>query len=167
MNIRNYIIPPLPDGTARSHVSIDCNVLQILELWRNVPSGMLDVVDSDGKVCGTLTSRGVALAMADIFALAPDSSLLRVSCPAADYSAALLARAVEDADAQLLGLWRVPTSDASLAEVVMMVGASDPSAAARSLRRFGFDVFPMAGAGDLDLETAIEHLSALKMYLEI
>ena len=73
-----------------------------------------------------------------------DSSVLLVACSPADYSAGAIARAVEDCDAHLLSL--SVTSDTTAggqAVVFLRVSHRDPSSAARSLERYGYEVIAM------------------------
>jgi len=81
----------------------------------------------------------------------PDSSRLLISCAAADYSASLIARAVEDADASLLNL-NVTSYGAGTPEVVvaLRVGHLNPERVARSLERYGYDILNIEADGATD-----------------
>lgn len=70
-----------------------------------------------------------------------DSSVLLVSCRPADYSAGVIARAVEDCDAHLLNLnVTAATTPAGHAVIYLRVSHRDPASVARSLERYGYDV---------------------------
>lgn len=167
MTVKDYMRPPSDGSISHPRVGENCNILQSLILWNEAKDHVLDVTDSEGRISGTLTSDGVAQALADIFTPSSGSSLVRVECKASDFSASLLGRAVEDADIALLGLWRMPSDDSGMANVLLMLDATDPSAACRSLRRFGFEAYQLQDTPDADMQTALEHISALKMFLEI
>lgn len=99
----------------------------------------------------------------------PDSSLLLVACHPADYSASAMAKAVEDCDIQLLGLavtaMRHP--DGRIV-VALRVGARSAAGAARSLERYGYEVFfTRSPRGDAGLQEAIDRANELLHYLEI
>lgn len=70
-----------------------------------------------------------------------DSSVLIVTCRPSDYSASIIARAVEDCDAHLLNLnvTADTTSDGD-AVIYLRVSHRDPSSVARSLSRYGYEV---------------------------
>lgn len=70
-----------------------------------------------------------------------DSSRILVACRPSDYSASALARAVEDANAQLLNLnvTSINAGDNRLA-VALRIGHRSPLAAIRSLERYGFEI---------------------------
>lgn len=105
-------------------------------------------------------------------ALAPqveDSSELLFSCHPADYSAATIARAVEDCDARLLGLSVTAMRDsAGLPVIALKVNVRDASGIARSLRRYGYDPFYIGSKADSTLRLrARERANELIHYLEI
>lgn len=70
-----------------------------------------------------------------------DSSRILVACAPSDYSASALARAVEDADAQLLNLNVTSLSPGeNRLAVALRVSHRSPMAAIRSLERYGFEI---------------------------
>lgn len=79
-----------------------------------------------------------------LYPITEDSSEITVVCRRDDYSAAIIARAVEDSDCHLLNLnvtadRPAGTSDSSIV-VELRINRRDPSAAARSLERYGYEV---------------------------
>ena len=68
-----------------------------------------------------------------LFPYTPDSSSLTVECPASDYSASSIARAVEDCNAHLLNLNVTSVVD-------LRVNHRNADAVSRSLERYGFMV---------------------------
>lgn len=85
-----------------------------------------------------------SLLLERLFPSRDDSSVLLVTCRPSDYSASVIARAVEDCDAHLLNL--SVTSDTTpdgYAVVFIRVSHRDPSSVARSLERYGYEVVSM------------------------
>ena len=77
-----------------------------------------------------------------LFPAVEEASTLIAVCRPADYSASRIAMAVEDADARLLNLNIIaPETDAdAMMRVEVRVCHRNPSAVARSLERYGFEV---------------------------
>ena len=70
----------------------------------------------------------------------PESSRLLVGCPAQDYSASAIARAVEDADARLINLNVTSLGTPPAGVVALRVGHISPERVARSLERYGYEI---------------------------
>lgn len=98
-----------------------------------------------------------------------EASELLLSCSPADYSASSIARAVEDCDAQLLGLSVTGMrDDAGLPVIALRVNVRDASGVARSLRRYGYDPFFVGSAPDSAMRRrAQERANELIHYLEM
>ena len=98
-----------------------------------------------------------------------DSSVLIVMCRPSDYSAGVIARAVEDCDAHLLNLnVTADTTPDGLAVIYLRVSHRDPSSVARSLERYGYEV--SATSSDVSPQTDDEaRLRALEVlhYLSV
>lgn len=81
---------------------------------------------------------------ARLFPLADDVSELTVVCRRNDYSASVIARAVEDCDSHLLNLNITsdpsPDGDSDAIVVELRVNRRDPAAVTRSLARYGYTV---------------------------
>lgn len=103
-----------------------------------------------------------------LFPAGGDQSCLLVSCARADYSASMMARAVEDCDAQVLNL-NVTSLDggASKLVVAMRVSHRNPHAVARSLERYGFDVVDVFSDSEEENERMRERANEVLRYLEI
>lgn len=104
-----------------------------------------------------------------LFPDSPESSTMLVACHPADYSASVMAKAVEDCDIQLLGLtvtsMRHP--DGRIV-VALRVGARSASSAARSLERYGYEViFSRSPRPDAGIQEAIDRANELLHYLEL
>ncbi|MDE6644657.1 MAG: hypothetical protein K2J97_01050 [Muribaculaceae bacterium] len=104
-----------------------------------------------------------------LFPYTPESSLLTVECPAADYSASSIARAVEDCDAHLLNL--NVTSETSVVPgnvvVDLRVNHRNADAVSRSLERYGFIVTSTDAAMSSAEEKARGNALELLHYLEL
>ncbi|MDE6278878.1 MAG: hypothetical protein K2M05_02795 [Paramuribaculum sp.] len=105
-----------------------------------------------------------------LFPYREDSSELTVRCMRAQYSASLIARAVEDADAHLLNLNVTSDVTDNPGEIVVELRVSHrhPMSVARSLERYGFEVVTFKpGNEDPLAATAIERLGELMSYLKV
>lgn len=106
--------------------------------------------------------------MSRLFPAAPDWSMLRVTCAAADYSAGAIVRAVEDCNAHVLNLNVTADSSSGLTVVELRVALRDAMTAVRSLERYGF-VAEIIGASAVSpqIETVRDRVNELMHYLEI
>lgn len=106
-----------------------------------------------------------------LFPPVDESSTLTVACRRRDYSASRIARAVEDCDAHLLNLNVTADSDYDMSNrliVELRVNHRNPSAIARSIERYGYEVVDFeTGAANEDDETARRRLDELIHYLEL
>lgn len=115
------------------------------------------------------SNNNAAAEMMRLFPENAESGCLTVACAQADYSASLIARAVEDADAHLLNL-NVTSATGPLHGVVVELRVShrDTSSVARSLSRHGYTI--LAADSDCDGMQPSERYNpyaALVRYLEI
>ncbi|MDE5727470.1 MAG: hypothetical protein K2H83_00145 [Duncaniella sp.] len=99
-----------------------------------------------------------------------ESSRLLAMCLPGDYSASRIARAVEDADAQLLNL--NITSDTLEVEnrivFELRVSHRSPLAVARSLERYGYEVADLIGAGGESVDERLsDRVASLIRLLEV
>lgn len=99
-----------------------------------------------------------------------DASSLIVSCGPQDYSASVIARAVEDCDAHLVNLNVL--ADATAAgdvKVALRVDHRNASAVSRSLQRFGYEVLQVESPEeyDPDAEQSRVRANELLRYLEV
>lgn len=101
--------------------------------------------------------------------LPPEASELLLSCHPADYSASAIARAVEDCDAQLLGLSVTGMrNDDGLPIIALRINVRDASGVARSLRRYGYEpIFTASSTDSVTRLRAQERINELIHYLEI
>lgn len=98
-----------------------------------------------------------------------DSSELLLTCHPSDYSASAIARAVEDCDAQLLGLSVSSMRDDNGRPVVSIcVNRLATDGIERSLARYGFEtIYSSNPASEEDRRRAMERVNELLHYLEI
>ena len=102
-----------------------------------------------------------------LFPANPETSELTVACPRRDYSASLIARAVEDADAHLLNLNVTSTSDPEgLIWVDLRVSHRNAGAVSRSLERYGYEVRAIHSGFDPQADIARSRLSNLLARLD-
>lgn len=97
----------------------------------------------------------------------PESCEITVACFRADYSASLIARAVEDCDAHLLNLnvtGDVLPSGELLVE--LRVSHRDSGSVSRSLERYGYRVVASSGGYDLRQEMMQSRIDQLLARIE-
>lgn len=113
---------------------------------------------------------------ARLFPPSDEASELLVACRRADYSASVLARAVEDCDAHLLNLNltgdKAPDGSDDLL-VELRVGLRNAMGVARSLERYGFRVLLTRHGSSMipgsieDFEPAVERVRGLLAQIEV
>lgn len=133
------------------------------------PTATVEVTGSGGATLGVVDAlamlRGLGEMLGDDRG---DSSWIEASVNAADYSASSVARAVEDADANLLDM--LTSSDPEVPgrmRLSLKVSHSDPAGVVRSLERYGYEVSSASGGNDADYDKALRHLSELQLYLNM
>ena len=91
-----------------------------------------------------------------------------MSCRRGEYSASVIARAVEDADAHLLNLnvTGQPSEDDGVT-VEIRVSHRNAGAVARSLERYGLEVLALDNADGPDIDTARQRVNELMHYLDV
>lgn len=99
-----------------------------------------------------------------------ESSRLLAMCLPVDYSASRIARAVEDADAQLLNL-NITSDTLGMENRVVFelrVDHRSPMAVARSLERYGYEVADVMGVGGESLDGCLsDRVANLIRLLEV
>lgn len=105
-----------------------------------------------------------------LFPHSPDASTIILACQQSNYSASVIARAVEDCDAHVINL-NVLACRSEVGElmVALRVDHRNASSVARSLRRFGYEVIDIESPDDFDIdaEVARSRANELLRYLEI
>lgn len=129
------------------------------------PSHRLTVTDGTEYV-GSIDMPSMLEAVGRMFPPREDCSQITLECDPADYSASLIARAVEDVDAHLLDLW-TDSSPEGRTSVTLRVRLDNPEAAVRSLRRYGYDVTDAVGPTSPSPIVEEDRLSALRLFLNV
>ncbi len=103
-----------------------------------------------------------------LFPAGSDESSILVRCGRADYSASMLARAVEDCDAQVLNL-NVTSLDGGMSKLVvaLRVNHRNPSAVAHSLERYGYEVIDLVSDSEDENERMRQRANEVLRYLEL
>lgn len=167
---RDVMAAPSTAPGATPHVMVEGRLplVDLLHRLADAEEGVAGVVE-DGRMTGIVTPASVLAGLAEMLAPRDDSSLICVECAPGDYSAAALARAVEDADAHLVDLWTAPTDHGTIA-ATLRVRVGDPSGVCHHLERYGFEVTDSAAVGGAQAADAIlaaERLLELKTILSI
>lgn len=118
-------------------------LLEVLPRLLDAPGRLLGVMDSGADV-GVIDEGSLIEGLGKLIASRDDSSVLTIECRPEQYSASLIAHAVESADAHLVDLLSSASPD-GMVRVMLRVRALDPEGAARSLERYGFIVVAMSG----------------------
>lgn len=107
--------------------------------------------------------------VARLFPYSGESSSLVVACAPGDYSASVVARAVEDCDAHLINLnVSEGASESGETLVYLRVSHRNGESVARSIERFGYHVLRVYDVdGSISDDTARERVNQLLRYLEI
>lgn len=148
-------------------VEAEMPLLDVLPRLLDAPGRELGV--SDGSVSlGVIDQASLLEGLGRMIAARDDCSVITVECRPEDYSASLLAHAVEDSDAHLVDLLTSPLEDGRL-QVVLRVRHNNPDAAVRSLERYDFHVVDAHGSGGglRDAEIAAERILALQTLLNV
>lgn len=125
-------------------------------------------VMEDGEKLGIIDQTSLLEGIGKMLAARDDCSVITVECDPADYSASILAHAIEDTDAHLVDLFSVPGENGQI-KVTLRVRHSDPTAAIRSLERYDFHVVEAHSAGDSmqSMEIATERLLSLQALMNV
>ena len=157
-------------GLPLAGISPDVPLVDVLPRLLETPAGQLLVTDGHTDL-GIIDTRSLLEALGRMIAPRDDCSVITVECRASDYSASLIARAIEDADAHLVDLWSAPalhdSDSADRVRVTLRARLENPEAAVRSLTRYGFDVIGAYPRYAHDVTAGDDRLSALQVYLNV
>ena len=153
----------LPSGKIES----DMPLLDVLPRLLDSTKRELSVME-DGESLGIIDETSLLEGLGRMIAARDDCSIVILECAPEDYSASLLAHAVEDSDAHLVDLFSVPAENGMI-HVTLRVRHTDPTAAVRSLERYGFRVLSSYTSGDSiqSMEIATERLLSLQAYMNV
>lgn len=169
MTAREILSPGKTVAMRKPQRIIDADMPVIEVLPRLLESPMHEVGVSDGDVSLGVIDQGSMLeGLGRMIAARDDCSVITVECRPEDYSASLLAHAVEDSDAHLVDLFSTPTEDGNV-RVTLRVRHNDPSAAVHNLERYDFHVVDAYGANgsDRSVEIAMDRLLSLQTLLNV
>lgn len=167
MTARDAISPIKREGAlpVADSVRSDMHLLEVLPRLLESPKRLLGVYDGD-TMLGVIDNASMLDALGHFIAPRFDCSVIELECTPADYSASLLARAVEDADMHLVDLISTPTDNGRL-HVTLRVRCEDPAPAVLSLERYGFEITGVFGHDELRHTASLERLLALEAMLNV
>lgn len=149
----------------RPKVSSGSTLYEILPRMAESADCTVDVT-RDGLTVGCIDAPAAVRALSETFTRSDEASVLTVECAREDYSASLLAHAVEDVDAHLLNLSVMP-ADGGRLNVSLRIGHRDPQAAIHSLERYGFNVTEAYPGPDASPTALDKRLAALQVFLNV
>lgn len=148
-------------------VESEMPVIEIIPRLLDTSTRELGVTE-DGENIGIIDQTSLLEGIGKMIAARDDCSVITVECSPEDYSASLLAHAVEDSDAHLVDLLSVPGENGRMI-VTLRVRHSDPTAAVRSLERYNFQVLEAHSSSDhiQSMEIATERLLSLQALMNV
>lgn len=136
----------------------------------NLPNGEI-IKEKNLTVCPekNAVTGGASAELRRLFPYTPECSSLIVECPASDYSASSIARAVEDCNAHLLNLNVTDMKSVFPGNVVidLRIDHRDSDAVSRSLERYGYSVTSRKGELSESEQRARDNAMELLHYLEM
>ena len=158
---------PEVEGVPHSQIDSDMPLIDVIPRLLESNIRELGVVE-DGTEVGVIDQTSLLEGIGRMIAARDDCSVITVECRAEDYSASIISHAVEDSDAHLVDLFSVPAEEGKIS-VTLRVRHSDPTAAVRSLERYGFQVMEAHSAGDSmqSMEIATERLLSLQALMNV
>lgn len=157
--------PAITGVLPNKNVSAETPVIDLLPRLLDTPDHRLGVTEG-GELIGVIDEGSLLEGLNTIIAPRDDSSLIVMEISPSAYSASQIARAVEDADVHLVDLLTAPGED-NLLRVTLRVRTDDPSAAASSLQRYGYEIVETSGRNNSDMERAVERLLSLNAMLGV
>jgi len=149
--------------TGRS-IPADTPVMELPALLADNGMQPLPVV-SEGGVEGALDAFSLVRAFASLMPAREDCSVIELVCDAAQYSASQLAMAIEDVDAHLIGLLTYPSDDKL--GVTVRITHSDPSAAIRSIERYGYEAVAWHGSDNIRVDLSQQRMENLLQFMNV
>ncbi len=157
--------PAAGQPAVSGHVDAGTHLIDVLPRLLQDPS--LPVEVRDGRMAvGYIDAEAMLKGIARLTAPRDDCSIITVECRPEDYSASMLAHAVEDSDAHLVDLMTAPGDNGNVV-VTLRVRQSDPSSAIHNLERYDFKVTDAHGASNADAIVAYDRLLALQTLLNV
>lgn len=165
-DIISHDITGSPAAVQAPQVSGDTSVYDVIPAIAESPTHTLSV-RQEGAELGTIDCTSLLTALASGITMRGECSTVTLECAPGDYSASMIAHAVEDVDATPLNINVSQPADAGgEMQVSLRINRRDPEAAIRSLERYGFRV--VEAYGSPEAPTALqERLAALQAYLNV
>lgn len=169
MTAKDIISPLKPEasGFVRKAVEADMPVLDVLPRLLDSPDRRLGVTDN-GTPLGIIDSDSMLEGLGRLIAARDDCSVIVLECLPEDFSASMIAHAVEDSDAHLVDMLTTPSEGGRL-RITLRVRQSDPTPAVHSLERYDFKVVEAHGCASSLSNTAvaIDRLLSLQTLLNV
>ena len=146
-------------------IDAETPIIEVLQHFSDCGNMVLSVSEN-GQIIGYIDSQSLIEGLCKMIVARDDSSIINLKCSHHDYSASAIARAVEDADAHLVNMFSSPSDDEKI-NVCLRVRHFDPTAAANSLRRYGFEVVSTFSKQSIHAEIAAERLAHLAALLNV
>ena len=158
---------PVTEDFPHDKVESDLPLLDVIPRLLESPKRCLTVMEDDAEI-GVIDESSLLEGIGRMIAPRDDCSVITVDCAPEDYSASIIAHAVEDSDAHLVDLFSSPGENGRI-RVTLRVRHSDPTAAVRSLERYDFHVLESHSSGDAmqSLEIATERLLSLQALMNV
>lgn len=165
MTIKDAISATSTQGRPACTVSARTPLLEALPSLLDTPDRLLGVEEM-GDIVGVVTEVSLLEALGRLIAPRDDSSVITVECPPADYSASMLAHAVEDAGAHLVDLISGPAPDGNI-RVTLRVRTLAPDHIIQNLERYGYAVTDAGEHRSPDAEILSERIAGLQALLNV
>ncbi|MCH5225952.1 MAG: hypothetical protein J1D77_08110 [Muribaculaceae bacterium] len=158
---------PAADSYPPSKVDSEMPLFDLIPKLLDSGSHELTVVE-DGEPIGIIDETSLLAGIGRMIAPRDDCSVITVECGPEDYCASAIAHAIEDSDAHLVDLLSAPADNGRMS-VTLRVRHSDPTAAVRSLERYGYHVVEAHSSGDhfQTMEIATERLLSLQVLMNV
>lgn len=147
------------------HVDSELSLLEVLPRLLDAPERMLSV-SRQGETIGVIDEVSLLEGLGRLIADRDDSSVIAVECDPAQYSASMLAHAVEDSNAHLVDLISHPGENGKL-NVTLRVRSEDPTEAMRNLERYGYSVVEHSNGSDAATSILAERIAALQALINV
>lgn len=167
MKARDVISPRSAKTAVLPGYTVDAGMAltEVLPGLLESPDHMVAVRDGE-KILGIIDEHSLLEGFGRMMPARPDASVVVIEVSPAGYSAADIARAVEDAEVHLVDLWSAPGQNGDI-RVTLRVRSEDPSSVVGSLERHGFHVVEASGRSYRDADIAYERIAALQALLDI
>lgn len=164
---RDILTLPAPGYTGAAAPTIDGStpIIEVMHRLLASPTDTLDVVEGN-VVIGSIDLRSCLEAMSRVVVNRGDTSLVELECAREDYSASRISHAVEDSGSHVTDIYSIPDGPDRM-KVILRIRCEDPSAAIRSLERYGYEIDDVRSRSYADSEAYDLRIRELQNYLSI